>query len=352
MEKTNHEWCSLRDRFKEQYQTKRRELASVKTKLWQKHLHREGDKWNYEAVKDLIDEEKIKILKEIHQDLVDPEIERIHQKERSHSPSHYPLFQRRDNSKWNEGLEQDVDTLWDDYFIKRYVFHGTNLGIAAISLVRGQLGGMQRVTERLNIDGEFSKEQTQVDISSIFFFKPEDFIRDRTGKISLGNLVHSSIGFADRMACFPARSILTYYTFRAAWEEEQRQEPFPPLEYFQQRAVLLIQRIGSYGAGRNGLFFSEGYSSEPISTKDSLVILDKNIPLPRLHYTLGNRILSTDDPENIWPYDNQGSEKMEAIKERLRAGVMGSEEILKKYSHSIGNQTYSNLTHGKLLLPQ
>jgi len=281
---------------------------------------------------------KIDILREI-QRMAKAELKEIEALENAEvtakGPSPYLQYNPRSTS-WAQGLTKNVEPVWEEREISRYYYHGTSLGIARVSAIRGFLGGIVGIEKTMEIDEDLlgaineEKKWDEVYIASV---EPSGLSR------TFGEVLVEVINYADRIVR-PARSVLAYYAFRAAWENESRKERFPSVGDFLQRAILRIPKEDVQGvSGSFGL--SQAGTKEPIPLQRTQVLVDRDIHYPRTPPILGSN-LSGDDPESLRYLSMESRLLLDNRETRLLDGMMSAadsedNEIPMYYSEAIGN---------------
>jgi len=236
--------------------------------------------------------EKLAIIENIHLKMATEEIKKIKlmeaEEDEEKAPHSYVPFEARKLS-WDEGLDMDEDPLWEEGDITGYYYHGTSLGIARVSAALGYLGGVAGAREILDID-EMNEPPDKI------FVEAAEYYLQSWENLSLNDLIGSLTGYADR-TIRPARAVLAYYTFRAAWEKEVLAGRFPRIDDFLQRAILRIPAQDSLKSSGE-MVASELSISAPVLLENSHILLDEDIPLPKTHVTHPVS-LSTYDPEDV-----------------------------------------------------
>lgn len=256
---------------------------------------------------------KFAIIREINKDMTDEEIRNIQKIESDeddlNNPSPYPKIEPS-RVPWDKNLKANVESELKTRDVDRYYYHGTSLGIAIVSGVRGFLGGFPSLSRR------------HIDVDDMINDKEFIFLSERTKDIDyydFGRILIQTTDYADR-TIRPARAVLAYLAFRAAWEAERRKERFPPLDYFFQRAVIRIPKEDAHGVSGNN-FWQQLATDEPVSLQHADILLDKDISLPKHPYLLDFDPLVVHDPENLNPGSDAFFTLPKADKDRI-AGLM------------------------------
>ena len=244
-------------------------------------------------------EEKVNLIKELNGKVAGDEIKAIENLENESNDIFYSRFSFREQP-WYSGLKTqevngkyDPDTgmslakhriFWDNQKVKGYYYHGTSLGVAMVSVVRGVLGGIN----------EFAFNREEGDGVDVFFVSPDLYVNG--DNINLGNLLIETGEYA-RRAIRPGRAISLYYALRLAWEKEGRKELFPPFKYFMQKAIIRVPRGDMTVVGDPGQ--SSLRSLKPVNLDQAEIVVDQDIPLPSWQ-EIDYDSLSRHDPESLF----------------------------------------------------
>lgn len=242
---------------------------------------------------------KLEIMLEIYGPMVDEEIQKIEAieqaEEEERGPSPYPEVRPRSRSWYEEIGEMTSEPLWDEEVVDRYYYHGTSLGIALVSGVRGELWGIPGVSKVLEIDVELDEDMKGTEVEDRVYFDDPSMYREENWS-TLDRVIGGTVEYANRQIR-PARAVLAYYAFRGAWEAEGRQERFPPFRYFLQRAILRFPKSDALDVSGAALLSDLG-SDKPVPLQRGDILLDEDIPLPPRALIDGSN-LAFGDPEWI-----------------------------------------------------
>ena len=244
-------------------------------------------------------QERLTLLRDLHGRYAIEESSRINELENSGARTSYPML--KDGSLNIQELVERFPTdaqpkgsSQEDFL---YYYHGTSAGIAVLAVQRGFLGGVEKLSDFLGVE----KNEDAAAEAGIHFFDPEDF--SANGNLNPLRLVASCIQFSDRMT-WSARGILAYYAFRMEWEKSGAQGDFPPLDYFFKRAVVRVPKKNIPNPKRPplgsviGAPFNEIILGGPGSIEGAEVLLDENIPLPKIPVDIAVGIARLNDAES------------------------------------------------------